>query len=129
MVLIDDNDTDLFFHQIALKRAGFEGEVLSFERPAEAVEFLSNDPMAVATCVLVDINMPGMDGFEVAQRLCEHFGAEAPFILMMLTSSNWTDDRRRAAAIPLVQGYLIKPLTADMIAPVIQGRNLTSSPA
>jgi hypothetical protein len=33
----------------------------------------------------------------------------------MLTSSNWTADRLRAEAIPLIEGFLVKPLTVEMV--------------
>lgn len=115
MVLIDDNETDNFFHCIALKKAAFAGEVHVFERPAEGLEFLLQDPMEIPTCVLLDINMPGISGFEVAQTLLERLRPKAAFRLLMLTSSNWTDDRLRAEAIPLVKGFLVKPLTAEMV--------------
>lgn len=115
IVLIDDNETDNFFHGIALKKSSFEGEVRVFERPSEALAFLLQDPMEVSTCVLLDINMPGLSGFEVAQTLSERLRPSAAFRLLMLTSSNWSSDRQRAEAIPLVKGFLVKPLTVEMV--------------
>lgn len=115
VVLIDDNETDNFFHRIALQRAGFEGEVCVFEHPSKALAFLLRDPMVVSTCVLLDINMPGLSGFEVAQTLSERLRPSAPFRLLMLTSSNWSADRQRAEAIPMVKGFLVKPLTVEMV--------------
>ena len=114
VVLIDDNETDNFFHRIALQKAGFTGEVLAFERPAEGLAFLLEDQIAVPTCVLLDINMPVLNGFDVAQALADGLHPRSAFQLWMLTSSNWTDDRRRAEAIGLVQGFLVKPMDAAM---------------
>ena len=114
VVLIDDNETDNFFHRIALQKAGFTGEVLAFERPAEGLAFLLEDQIAVPTCVLLDINMPVLSGFDVAQALNDGLKPRSAFKLLMLTSSNWTDDRRRAEAIGLVQGFLVKPMDAAM---------------
>lgn len=119
LVLIDDNETDNFFHRIALKKAGFEGAVQVFERPGEGLAYLLQDPMEVPTCVFLDINMPGMSGFEVAQTLMERLQPKARFRLLILTSSNWTDDRLRVEAIPLVKGFLVKPLTAEMVRAVM----------
>jgi len=112
VVLIDDNETDNFFHGIALQKAGFAGELLAFERPAEGLSFLLQDQIAVPTCVLLDINMPVLNGFDVAQALADGLHPRSAFQLWMLTSSNWSDDRRRAAAIALIQGFLVKPLDA-----------------
>ena len=112
VVLIDDNETDNFFHSLALKKAGFEGEVRAFERPEEGLAFLLSDQIKMSTCVLLDINMPQLTGFDVAQVLNDELHSLSEFRLFMLTSSNWTDDRRRAEAIPLIQGFMVKPLTA-----------------
>lgn len=112
VILIDDNETDNFFHSIALKKAGFEGEVQAFERPEEGLAFLLKDQIQVPTCVFLDINMPSLTGFDVAQALTDGLHPLAEFRLFMLTSSNWTDDRRRAEAIPLIQGFMVKPMTA-----------------
>lgn len=115
-VLIDDNEIDNFFHSLALKKAGFEGEVRAFERPQEGLDFLLNDQIQVPTCVFLDINMPQLTGFDVAQALADGLRPVARFRLFMLTSSNWTDDRRRAAAIPLIQGFMVKPMSAETAA-------------
>lgn len=111
VVLIDDSETDNFFHSIALKKAGFEGEVRAFERPEEGLAFLLKDQIQVPTCVLLDINMPALTGFDVAQALTDRLHPLSEFRLFMLTSSNWTDDRLRAEAIPLIQRFMVKPMT------------------
>ena len=36
-------------------------------------------------------------------------------VLLMLTSSDAPQDRQRAAELPVIQGYVTKPLTADMV--------------
>ena len=111
VVLIDDDETDNFFHSLALKKAGFEGDVQAFERPEEGLAFLLKDQIQVPTCVFLDINMPQLTGFDVAQVLTDELHPLAEFRLFMLTSSNWTDDRHRAKAIPLIQGFMVKPMT------------------
>lgn len=111
VVLIDDSETDNFFHSLALKKAGFEGEVQAFERPEEGLAFLLKDQIQVPTCVFLDINMPQLTGFDVAQALADGLHPLSEFRLFMLTSSNWTVDHRRAEAIPLIQGFMVKPLT------------------
>jgi CheY-like chemotaxis protein len=120
VVLIDDNETDNFFHRIALQKAGFEGEVLEFDRPTHGLAFLLKDQISVPTCVFLDINMPLLSGFEVAQSLTRELKPRALFKLTMLTSSNWSEDRRRAQALPLITGYLVKPLTSSQAREVLE---------
>lgn len=119
VVLIDDNETDNFFHSLALEKAGFSGELLVFDQPAVALAFLLEDQISVPTCVLLDINMPQINGFTVARTLAERLKPHASFSLFMLSSSNWSDDAREAKEIPLIAGFLVKPLTASTAAKLL----------
>lgn len=119
VLLIDDNETDNFFHSMALKKAGFSGELLVFDQPADALAYLLKDQISVPTCVLLDINMPQINGFEVARTLAERLNPRAGFSLFMLSSSNWTDDALEAKGIPLIAGFLVKPLMASTAAKLL----------
>jgi signal transduction histidine kinase/DNA-binding response OmpR family regulator len=59
--------------------------------------------------VLLDVNMPDMDGFEVARRLQATDGQAGPTILM-LSSSDHADDIRRCRELALA-AYVVKPVT------------------
>lgn len=129
VLLIDDNETDNFFHSIALEKAGFNGELLVFEQPAEALAYLLQDQISVPTCVLLDINMSQINGFEVARTLAERLKPRALFSLFMLSSSNWSDDVNEAKRIPLIAGFLVKPLTAAVAGTLLFQLNEQSSDA
>jgi CheY-like chemotaxis protein len=64
--------------------------------------------------------MPLLDGFEVALRATPLLCGSDTTVLMMLTSSGAESDRRRASEIPVIQGYVIKPLTADTVRGILQ---------
>lgn len=112
-ILVDDNDADNFFHRLALQKAGFRGEVRVFERPGDALRFLLDDRISCSTCVLLDINMPQMSGFDLAQELQDRLRPLNPLQVIMVSSSDWAEDRQRAAALPILDGYVCKPFTAD----------------
>ncbi len=114
VVLIDDSANDNFFHEIALRKAGFSGEVVIFESGELALEFLLHDGIAVSTVVFLDINMPGMNGFDVARALSARLQPRAALLLCMLTSSAWSEDKAMAGSIGLIGHYLVKPLTKEM---------------
>src|SRR5439155_3008667 len=59
--------------------------------------------------VLLDVNMPDMDGFEVARRLQTTDGQAGPTILM-LSSSDHADDIRQCRELALA-AYVVKPVT------------------
>lgn len=113
IILIDDNESDNVFHEIIIKAAGFAGELLVFDGGVKALDYLQTADLERPTRVFLDINMPGMDGFEVARRAKPLLQGKPAVVLLMLTSSASPQDRERAAAISIIQGYLTKPLTVD----------------
>lgn len=119
-ILVDDNEADNVYHEIMIRRAGFTGEVLVFESGADALDFLGSDPLTEPTCLFLDINMPQMDGFEFA-RLAQPLLQEKPTMLvMMLTSSDAAQDQTRANQMPLIQGFVTKPLTRERVRALLE---------
>ncbi len=119
VVLIDDSENDNFFHEIALRKAGFDGEIRIFESGERALEFLEQDQISVCTLVLLDINMPGMNGFDVARALSDRLQPLAALQVHMLTSSAWSVDKATAESIDLIRNYLVKPLTKETAAALL----------
>lgn len=116
-ILIDDNEADNVFHEIMIRRAGFTGEVLVFECGPDALAFFEQDGLSVPTCIFLDINMPMMDGFETAELATPMLLDKPSVLLLMLTSSGSAADRERAATLPVIKGYVTKPLDV----PTVQG--------
>lgn len=114
VMLIDDNEADNVFHEIILRKAGFAGELVVHESAEAALQALSAEtPPAKPTLILLDINMPGMDGFQFVEAAAAVLTAHRSVILVMLTSSSADSDIRRAQAMPLIRDYVIKPLIVD----------------
>ena len=63
--------------------------------------------------VLLDIGLPGMNGYEVARRLRLEAGAERP-VLVALTGYGREEDRQRAHQAGF-DHHLVKPVTAEAI--------------
>ena len=128
VVLIDDSENDNFFHEIALRKSGFSGEIVIFESGERALDFLLGAPATVSTMVFLDINMPGMNGFEVARALSERLPGQAELQLNILPSSAWSVDKATAESIDLIQNYLVKPLTKEMAAGLIAREDIGVCP-
>ena len=110
VILVDDNELDNDFHEIVLRKAGYTGDILRFVSGVDLLEFLASAPAQPRTCVLLDINMPILNGFDTADRLAG-MGLPDPPEVHILSSSDSLADQRRASAQPFVRGYLVKPLT------------------
>ncbi|MGS5086869.1 response regulator [Hydrogenophaga sp. A37] len=121
IVLIDDNEDDNFFHEIMIRKAGFDGDVQVFDNGFDALAFLENDGLALKTCIFLDINMPMLDGFEVASQAEPMLKDKDSTMLVMLTSSGSPVDRERALSMDVINGYVTKPLTVDSLKDLLGG--------
>ncbi len=111
LVLVDDNEADLVYSGIVLERAGIAAAIVSFDAAIDALDYLSGLDGVEVDGVLLDINMPRMNGFEFLQAYESRFGAAARAIVVMLTSSPDPRDRERALAFRSVKGFVTKPIS------------------
>lgn len=107
VIVIDDSETDLLFARLMLERSGLAVEAEYFESARDALERLRDPARPRPDLLLLDINMPGMDGFEF---LAAH-DAPGCVPVVMLSTSGDPADRARAAGHACVRGYLTKPLS------------------
>ena len=115
-VIIDDDPINNLICEKLLKLSGQVDAVRSFLLASEALEWLIALPVAdYPEIVLLDINMPVMDGWEfllaLNQRLPGH-----KLRIAILTSSVSEDDQAKAASNPSLIAFLIKPLTLEKIS-------------
>jgi two-component system chemotaxis sensor kinase CheA len=101
VLVIDDSLTTRMLEQSILESAGYEVDVaISAE---EGLEAARREPYAL---FLVDVEMPGMDGFAFVERVRADPGLHhVPAILV--TSRNAPEDRRRGRDAG-AQGYVVK---------------------
>lgn len=114
VAIIDDSESDLLFTSIMVQRSLDTDEVLTFESARDALAYLQRPEGHQIGVILLDINMPGMGGFEfleVYETLPAHQRADA--VVVMLTSSPDPQDRARAFSFGSVKGYLVKPIDVE----------------
>jgi len=73
--------------------------------------------------VLLDLGLPGMSGYEVAQRLREEYGDS--IALFAVTGYGQAEDRARSAAAGF-NDHLVKPIDPDTLNTLLAARNLSS---
>jgi CheY-like chemotaxis protein len=114
VLIIDDSDPDLLYTRIVLEKAGVADRVRPFETAQDALAYLQHPGGHEVDVILLDINMPEMDGFQFLdayQQLSNTHKARA--VVVMLTSSPDPADRARALAHGCVHGYVVKPIDKD----------------
>jgi CheY-like chemotaxis protein len=107
-ILIDDDKIMLFLLEFEIKRCFKNMSILSYVQSDAAFDFIQDNFNALQdTVVLLDLNMPVMDGFQVLEKLrvIPH-----NLIVIIVTSSISDEDREKAMNYPFVQGYITKPL-------------------
>lgn len=114
VMLIDDSDADNFFHAMLIEQSRLALRVTVFEWAEKALSWFAENPHHDVDLVLLDINMPRMDGFEFLDHFHrlpdEHQG---PARIFMLSSSPLATDRERALGYERVHDFIIKPLRDD----------------
>ena len=106
ILLVDDNDDTRRVYSIMLRHAGFE--VVEAATGAEAVEIaLENAP----DLILMDMNLPMLDGREAARRIKADPRASTATLLAFSAMVDSTADLRRDSA--LFDGFIAKPVTAS----------------
>lgn len=113
ILIVDDNVDGARMMARLLKAKGSEVRVASDGPSAlEAVRSYTPD------LLLLDIGLPGMDGYEVARRLRQIPGLDRT-LLVALTGYGQADDRRRALEVGF-DDHLVKPVGADDLLPLLE---------
>ena len=116
VLVVDDHPVNLEFAAEALRRLGHI--VATAASGTEALRLLQARSFDIA---LVDVQMPDMDGFEVARRL-RAVERSHHTRLIALTAYTAPEDRDRCIAAGM-DGVLTKPLTQNRLAAVLRGQS------
>lgn len=113
-VLIDDDPVSNMLARNIIKRHLPLAEFTEFTDPLAALIYLEKNTEKIN--LLLDINMPVLSGWDVLGKI-EGFSQEIIDLqrVYIVSSSIDIDDRNRAAAHPLVLGYLEKPISPAQI--------------
>ena len=120
-LVLDDNETNRLMLQRSLSAKGLAVEIASLGREALRKVFEAADAGRPFDLVLIDLHLPDMDGFQVAERLRERFPTTR-LALMMITSDDVAGGARRARELG-ISAYLVKPVrVAALMEALVQVR-------
>ena len=124
ILLVDDSEADNFIHHRVIKKADVAHSIVVKNSCKAALDYLStkgdDGTYPTPELVFLDINMPGMNGWEFLERY-EKLPKEykAGIIVCMLTTSISEVDSQKAEDNSLIEEFLNKPLTLRYNADVV----------
>lgn len=121
ILLVDDDDVDVMNVQRAFEKSRITNPVHVANNGIEALELLRNGTVGPRRLVLLDLNMPRMNGIEFLREV----RADEQLLntsVVVLTTSN--EERDKVEAYKLnVAGYLLKPVTFASFVDVMAALN------
>jgi CheY-like chemotaxis protein len=114
VLIVDDNPGNMTLASFVLEKRGYE--VKTAPSAAAALEVLKT---FTPRLILMDLQMPGMDGFELTRRL-KADPATKPIVIIAVTAYAMKGDEQRALEAGC-DGYLTKPIDVRTLPEVIAG--------
>lgn len=114
-MLVDDNDLTNTIHHALLRNFFAADSILVHSTPTSALQWLETvrrSGGSMPDLILLDIEMPGMTGWELLKELQAR---RIPVKVCMLSSSIANDDMARQNDFEEVLDYISKPLVQDHI--------------
>lgn len=107
VVMIDDDQDDIFLTKVICKRSSLPVEFKGLNSGKALYEYIKNNGIGSIDVILLDVNMPKEDGYEVLKRLRDY-----PYIedlkIVMFSTSRRAHERDLALALGASE-FLEKP--------------------
>lgn len=120
--IVDDDPVYVFSLQKMIKINKYSNSVINFQNGLEAINRLKADIELNDTLpdlILLDINMPVMDGWQFLEEFAQNKELVANNITIHMVSSSIEDgDRQRALSHAHIKQYISKPITLTKLAEI-----------
>ena len=136
MLLVDDDEGHNFLTRLVIEEMDAARQVHVAWDGREALDYVTSrgkfrengNTYPKPDVILLDINMPGMDGWHFIEEYCKLDDAQKrKTMIVMLSTSENPDDRDRARSIGDISDFRKKPLTPEVLEELMR-RYFTERP-
>ena len=121
-IIIDDSKLDCFIAEKMIQNTGMADQIRSFNAAREALEYIKNNsPSAGKSVIIIDIQMPLMNGFEFIEefeKLPDNI--QNGYIIFVLSSSANKKDFNRISNYKSVKHLLNKPIKSKVLIDMLK---------
>lgn len=126
VLCVDDDSISLTISKLLLKRTGFAEEVATAIDGSDALNYFSqvtsdNSSISAPELVILDINMPVMNGWEFLDAYVKDYAQKLPGTKVVILSSTIDpEDFSRAKKFDVVTQFVSKPLSVENLTELKQ---------
>jgi CheY-like chemotaxis protein len=121
IILVDDDETSNFLNNLLIRQLNIFEKVEIVKNGKEALHIVNSyQEIDLPEVILLDINMPVMDGFEFLEEFYKLKKLNSTKTkVIILTSSDSNKDLERAKSFNIA-GYINKPLTKEKLEKIFK---------
>jgi CheY-like chemotaxis protein len=116
ILIVDDSQSNLFSLEALIDEHLDDMEIIPAESGKLALEILQKNPIDV---VILDIQMPEMDGFQVAQIIREQKSTQNLPIIFITAAYDSDEFQQKGIAIEMMD-YLTKPFEPEKLINILK---------
>lgn len=129
ILFIDDDEPTNFLNKLIVEESNCTQHIQVAQSGQEALDYLTKsgafanneELFPKPDLIFLDINMPGMDGWEFLESYQQLPASQkANIVMVMLTTSLNPDDEKIANRLAAISGFEHKPLKTEMLEKILR---------